>query len=98
MNILPELQERGLVHDTTAADQLGSRLAEHSVGVYVGFDPTADSLHVGHLLGQLMLRRMQLAGHRPFPLAGGATGMVGDPSGRSQAEDGRGMKEGEAPA
>ena len=84
VNILPELQERGLVHDTTAADQLGARLAEHSVGVYVGFDPTADSLHVGHLLGQLMLRRMQLAGHRPFPLAGGATGMVGDPSGRSE--------------
>ena len=54
------------------------------MGVYVGFDPTADSLHVGHLLGQLMLRRMQLAGHRPFPLAGGATGMVGDPSGRSE--------------
>ncbi|MFM7410086.1 MAG: tyrosine--tRNA ligase, partial [Actinomycetota bacterium] len=84
MNILPELHERGLVHDTTAADQFGSRLADHSVGVYVGFDPTADSLHVGHLLGQLMLRRMQLAGHRPFPLAGGATGMVGDPSGRSE--------------
>jgi tyrosyl-tRNA synthetase len=84
VNILPELQERGLVHDTTAADVLGARLAEHSVGVYVGFDPTADSLHVGHLLGQLMLRRMQVAGHRPFPLAGGATGMVGDPSGRSE--------------
>ena len=84
MNILPELHERGLVHDTTAADQLGARLADHSVGVYVGFDPTADSLHVGHLLGQLMLRRMQLAGHRPYPLAGGATGMVGDPSGRSE--------------
>jgi len=84
VNILPELHERGLVHDTTAADQLGSRLADHSVGVYVGFDPTADSLHVGHLLGQLMLRRMQLAGHRPFALAGGATGMVGDPSGRSE--------------
>ena len=84
MNILPELQERGLVHDTTAADQLGARLADHSVGVYVGFDPTANSLHVGHLLGQIMLRRMQLAGHRPFPLAGGATGMVGDPSGRSE--------------
>jgi tyrosyl-tRNA synthetase len=52
--------------------------------VYVGFDPTADSLHLGHLLGQLTLRRFQLAGHRPFPLAGGATGMVGDPSGRSE--------------
>jgi len=50
----------------------------------VGFDPTADSLHVGHLLGQLTLRRFQLAGHRPFPLAGGATGMVGDPSGKSE--------------
>jgi tyrosyl-tRNA synthetase len=84
VNILPELQERGLVHDTTATEVLGARLAEHSVGVYVGFDPTANSLHVGHLLGQLMLRRMQLAGHRPFPLAGGATGMVGDPSGRSE--------------
>ncbi len=53
------------------------------MGVYVGFDPTADSLHVGHLLGQITLRRFQLAGHRPFSLAGGATGMVGDPSGRS---------------
>jgi tyrosyl-tRNA synthetase len=50
----------------------------------VGFDPTADSLHVGHLLGQITLRRFQLAGHRPFPLAGGATGMVGDPSGKSE--------------
>ena len=51
---------------------------------YVGFDPTADSLHVGHLLGQISLRRMQLLGHRPLVLAGGATGMVGDPSGRSE--------------
>ena len=84
MNILPELQARGLVHDTTPVDALGERLSTHSVGVYVGFDPTASSLHVGHLLGQLTLRRMQLAGHRPFPLAGGATGMVGDPSGRSE--------------
>lgn len=84
VNILPELQARGLVHDTTPVDALGDRLASQSVGVYVGFDPTANSLHVGHLLGQLTLRRMQLAGHRPFPLAGGATGMVGDPSGRSE--------------
>ena len=61
-----------------------ARLAEGPIGVYVGFDPTADSLHVGHLFGQLMLRRFQLAGHRPFPLAGGATGMVGDPGGRSE--------------
>lgn len=53
------------------------------MSLYVGFDPTADSLHVGHLVGQLFLRRFQMAGHKPFPLAGGATGMVGDPSGRS---------------
>ncbi|MEO6157470.1 MAG: tyrosine--tRNA ligase, partial [Ilumatobacteraceae bacterium] len=55
-----------------------------NAGIYIGFDPTADSLHVGHLVGQLFLRRFQLAGHRPFPLAGGATGMVGDPGGRSE--------------
>jgi tyrosyl-tRNA synthetase len=54
------------------------------VGVYVGFDPTADSLHAGHLLGQFTLRRFQLAGHPVFPLAGGATGMIGDPGGRSE--------------
>jgi tyrosyl-tRNA synthetase len=84
VNIFPELQARGLVHDSTPAAALEERLASHSVGVYVGFDPTANSLHVGHLLGQISLRRLQLAGHRPFPLAGGATGMVGDPSGRSE--------------
>ncbi len=75
---------RGLIHDTTGADALEARLNCGPIGVYVGFDPTADSLHVGHLLGQITLRRFQLAGHRPFPLAGGATGMVGDPSGRSE--------------
>ena len=79
-----ELQERGLIHDSTDPGALAARLDAASIGVYVGFDPTADSLHVGHLLGQLTLRRFQLAGHQPFPLAGGATGMVGDPSGRSE--------------
>lgn len=82
--LLADLRSRGLVHDTTDAEALSRRLEEGAVGVYVGFDPTADSLHVGHLLGQLTLRRFQLAGHRPFPLAGGATGMVGDPSGKSE--------------
>ena len=81
---MADLRARGLVHDSTDPTELEARLAKGSVGVYVGFDPTADSLHVGHLLGQLMLRRFQMAGHRPFPLAGGATGMVGDPSGRSE--------------
>jgi tyrosyl-tRNA synthetase len=82
--LIGELAVRGLIHDSTGAEALESRLDSGPIGVYVGFDPTADSLHVGHLLGQLTLRRFQLAGHRPFPLAGGATGMVGDPSGKSE--------------
>jgi tyrosyl-tRNA synthetase len=82
--LLGELSTRGLIHDSTDAAALESRLSTGPIGVYVGFDPTADSLHVGHLLGQLTLRRFQMAGHRPFPLAGGATGMVGDPSGKSE--------------
>lgn len=81
--LLDDLVARGLVHDSTDRDALGARLSAKPIGVYVGFDPTADSLHVGHLLGQLVLRRFQLAGHRPVALAGGATGMVGDPSGKS---------------
>ena len=82
--LLADLSARGLIHDSTDAAALEARLNEKAIGIYVGFDPTADSLHVGHLLGQMTLRRFQLAGHRPFPLAGGATGMVGDPSGRSE--------------
>ena len=83
MDLIADLGARGLVHDTTDAVALRSRLAMGPVGVYIGFDPTADSLHVGHLVGQLFMRRFQVAGHRPFPLAGGATGMIGDPGGRS---------------
>ena len=84
MDLIADLETRGLVHDSTDREFLRSRLEERSIGVYVGFDPTADSLHVGHLMGQLGLRRFQLAGHKPFPLAGGATGMIGDPSGKSE--------------
>ncbi len=84
MDLIDELQARGLVHDATDLGALRARLAEGPIGLYIGFDPTADSLHVGHLVGQLFMRRFQLAGHRPFPLAGGATGMVGDPGGRSE--------------
>ena len=84
MDLVADLAARGLIHDSTDRAALSARLAEGPTGVYVGFDPTADSLHVGHLMGQLGLRRFQLAGHRPFPLAGGATGMVGDPGGRSE--------------
>ena len=61
-----------------------ARLAEGPITLYYGFDPTADSLHVGNLIGLLVLRRFQDAGHRPIALAGGATGMIGDPSGRSE--------------
>jgi tyrosyl-tRNA synthetase len=84
MDLIADLEARGLIHDSTDRDFLRARLREKMVGVYVGFDPTADSLHVGHLMGQLGLRRFQLAGHKPFPLAGGATGMIGDPSGKSE--------------
>jgi tyrosyl-tRNA synthetase len=84
MDLLADLDARGLIHDTTDRDALSARLAKGNIGLYIGFDPTADSLHAGHLVGQLFMRRFQLAGHRPFPLAGGATGMVGDPGGRSE--------------
>ncbi len=84
MDLLSELDARGLVHDTTDRAALAARIAKGNLGLYIGFDPTADSLHAGHLVGQLFMRRFQLAGHRPFPLAGGATGMVGDPGGRSE--------------
>ncbi|MGE0138197.1 MAG: tyrosine--tRNA ligase [Ilumatobacteraceae bacterium] len=84
MDLMAELDARGLIHDTTDRERLTARLAEGPIGLYIGFDPTADSLHAGHLVGQLFMRRFQLAGHRPFPLAGGATGMVGDPGGRSE--------------
>ena len=83
-DILDDLAARGLVQDSTDLEALRSRLAEGPVTVYCGFDPTADSLHIGHLVPLLLLRRFQDAGHRPIALAGGATGMVGDPSGRSE--------------
>jgi tyrosyl-tRNA synthetase len=61
---LADLDARGLIHDSTDRSALAARLSEGPIGVYVGFDPTADSLHAGNLLGQVMLRRFQLAGHR----------------------------------
>ena len=83
MNFYEDLQWRGLVADCTDAAGLQERLAKGPITLYAGFDPTGDSLHVGHLMGQLTLRRFQLAGHHVLPLAGGATGMIGDPSGKS---------------
>ncbi|MEO6875686.1 MAG: tyrosine--tRNA ligase [Opitutaceae bacterium] len=83
MTILEDLQWRGLYADCTDADALNKRLAAGPLTLYCGFDPTADSLHVGNLVPLFALRRFQLAGHNPIALAGGATGMVGDPSGKS---------------
>ena len=83
MDILAELEWRGLLADCTDRTALGERLAKGPIALYCGFDPTADSLHVGNLVPLLALRRFQMAGHHPIALAGGATGMVGDPSGKS---------------
>ncbi len=83
MNILDDLRWRGLLADCTDLDALTQRIAQGPVTLYCGFDPTADSLHVGNLVPLFALRRFQLQGHHPIALAGGATGMVGDPSGKS---------------
>lgn len=82
-DILSELQWRGLVHQSTDADSL-SELLRKPQAVYAGFDPTATSLHCGSLLPLMMLRRFQQFGHKPIVLVGGATGMIGDPSGKSE--------------
>ncbi|MCY3663678.1 MAG: tyrosine--tRNA ligase [bacterium] len=81
--VLADLDERGLVHDTTDRQALQALLAEPPAVLYLGIDPSASSLHLGNLIGVLVLRRFAEAGHRPLALVGGATGMVGDPSGRS---------------
>ncbi len=78
--LVQDLHDRGLIAQTTDAKALDELLAKESVTLYCGFDPTADSLHLGHLVPVLMLRRFQLAGHKPIALVGGATGMIGDPS------------------
>ena len=84
MNILDELQWRGLVHQCSDEAGLRELLSNGSVTLYCGFDPTADSLHVGNLLPMLQLMRFAAAGHRPLALIGGATGLIGDPSGKLQ--------------
>ena len=85
MNLYQDLSARRLAFQATDAEGLESALrdATNPITLYVGFDPTSDSLHVGNLLGLLILRRFQQAGHRPIALVGGATGMVGDPSGKT---------------
>ncbi|MDR9456663.1 MAG: tyrosine--tRNA ligase [Salegentibacter sp.] len=80
-NFVEELTWRGMVHDVMPGTE--EHLAETMRAAYVGIDPTADSLHIGHLVSVMMLRHFQLCGHKPFALVGGATGMIGDPSGKS---------------
>lgn len=82
-DIIDELSWRGLLAITTDLDELRKALGTGQVTVYAGFDPTAPSLHIGHLVQLLTLRRLQVAGHRPIGLVGGATGLIGDPSGKS---------------
>lgn len=78
--LLQDLHERGLIAQLTDAETLDKMLQEEKITLYCGFDPTADSLHLGHLVPVLILKRFQQAGHRPIALVGGATGMIGDPS------------------
>ncbi|WP_151620766.1 tyrosine--tRNA ligase [Streptococcus intermedius] len=80
MHIFDELKERGLVFQTTDEEVLRKALAEGNVSFYSGYDPTADSLHLGHLVPILVMKHLQLAGHKPYALVGGATGLIGDPS------------------
>src|SRR5271154_1995173 len=83
-DIFDDLRWRGLIHQATDEAHVSGWLRGGSRTLYAGFDPTADSLHVGHLMALMILRRFQQAGHRPIALVGGATGMIGDPSGKSE--------------
>ena len=82
MNFVEELTWRGMIHDMMPGVE--EQLKKEITSAYVGIDPTADSLHIGHLVGVMMLKHFQLSGHKPIVLVGGATGMIGDPSGKSQ--------------
>ena len=81
MNLIEELRWRGLIHDIMPGTE--EQLKKEMTTGYIGFDPTADSLHIGSLVPIVVLVHMQRAGHKPFALVGGATGMIGDPSGKS---------------
>lgn len=82
MNFVEELRWRGMIHDIMPGTE--EQLQKEMTTAYVGIDPTADSLHIGHLVSIMMLKHLQLAGHKPIALVGGATGMIGDPSGKSE--------------
>ena len=80
MHIFDELKERGLIFQTTDEDACVKPQKKDKYRIILGYDPTADSLHLGHLVAILTSRRLQLAGHKPYALVGGATGLIGDPS------------------
>lgn len=82
-NVMDTLRERGFIKQTVYEEELYEKLGSESVPFYIGFDPTADSLHVGHFMQLIAMKHMQEAGHRPIILIGGGTGMIGDPSGRT---------------
>lgn len=84
MNILENLKDRGAIHDLSHPAELEKELSQGSLALYCGFDPTADSLHVGSMIPLLIMRRLQELGHKPIALVGSATGRIGDPSGRSE--------------
>ena len=82
MNFFEEMKWRGMIHDFTPG--LEEQLKKEMTTAYVGIDPTADSLHIGHLVSVMLLKHLQIDGHKPIALVGGATGMIGDPSGKSE--------------
>ena len=82
-NVFDALMERGYVKQTTHEEEIRELLGKENVTFYIGFDPTADSLHVGHFIAMMFMAHMQRAGHRPIALVGGGTAMIGDPSGRT---------------
>jgi tyrosyl-tRNA synthetase len=82
MNFVDELKWRGMIHDIMPGTD--EQMEKEMISAYVGIDPTADSLHIGHLVGVMMLKHLQISGHKPLALVGGATGMIGDPSGKSE--------------
>ena len=82
--LLDDLKWRGLLYQQTDEEGLEGLLNKEKISLYCGVDPTADSMHIGHIVPLLTLRRFQMHGHRPILLVGGATGMIGDPSGRSE--------------
>ena len=83
MGIYEELEERGLIAQVTDKEEIRELINNGGARFYIGFDPTADSLHVGHFMALCLMKRLQMAGNKPIVLLGGGTGMIGDPSGRT---------------